>query len=152
MQTSIDTVWRGVPTDGDALFFPSILFNDGGAEGWLTLRVIGNVGPGGPTRGLLVEFADVASVCGYSETAYWSFAEAAHRPQHFLNIIETSTEPARMAELGRPGLVHYLLCGGDMCCEVLAADHRHITAFDTELELEEQALRRRQMELARLRR
>ncbi|MFC7380380.1 hypothetical protein [Brevundimonas sp. GCM10030266] len=93
----------------------------------------------------------MASVCGYSETAYWSFAEETRRPQHFLNIIETSGEPDRMAELGRDGLVHYLLCGGDTCCEVLARDHYVITAFDAELELETQALRRRELELARLR-
>lgn len=150
MLTSTDTVWRGIPTGADALFFPDILFSDGGAEGALGLRIIGGDGAGGPMRGVLMEFNGVVSVCGYSETAYWSFADAIHRPQHFLNVIETSPEPARMAELGRFNLTHYLLCGGNMCCEVLAGDRYDVRAFETHGGLEEEALRRRTQVLAHL--
>lgn len=135
---------------GDALFFPSIIFSDGGAEGSLILRVIGRPEGGGPAQGFLIEFHHVEAVCGYSETVYWSFADAIHRPQHCLNIIESSMEPSRMAELGRTNLVHYLLCGGDMCCEIVASDRYVITTFDSEDALEREAVRRREAELSRI--
>ena len=153
MHTSIGTVWRGIPTDGDALFFPSILFSDGTAGGgWLTLRVIGTDGKGGPTSGVLIEFHDVASVCCYNESDYWISAEATSRPAHLLSVIETSPEPARLADLGLSHLVHYLLCGGDMCCEILASDAYRVMRFDDEVALEEEALRRRRREVMRMRR
>lgn len=135
MQTSDDTVWVGVPSAGDQLFFPSVSFGPGGAEGTVTLLVVGGRRDGAIAPTLIVYFQTVVSVCGYSETAYWSLAEARHRPRHFLNVIRNSPLAARIK--GRlpwyDAIQHYLVCGGDMCCEVVATDYS-IAEYQTEAE------------------
>jgi len=134
MLTSAGTRWLGVPSPMDALFFPSVTIGDGGVEGDLTLLVSGDSRTY-PGPSFLITFGNVESICAYSETLYWSLAAEPTRPQHVLNLILESPLLRRVAERGGNGgvdrLAHFLVCGGDMCCEVLAADCYGLRTFDT---------------------
>lgn len=151
MHTASDVVWTGVPTAADELFFPSITFGEGGAEGWLTLLVAGRVGPQGPVRGYMFVFQHVEAISGFSETVYWSLAQAAHRPPAFLNTIENSALLEQIQQFREADyLRHFLLCGGDMCCEIVAGMDCEVIAFESERALEEAAIQLRQDAIALL--
>ena len=114
MQTDAGIRWQGIPTPMDRLFFPSIAFGGGGAESCVTLLVAG-------TPSFVLRFTDVQAVCGYSETVYWSLAAERSRPVHALNLVLGSPLLASLrAFRHEPRLEHFLVCGGDMCCEVIA--------------------------------
>ena len=143
MHTTHDIRWRGIPTAVDELFFPSIEFGEGSTESGVTLLVSGNLRTGEPGPGYMVEFHHVQAICGYSETVYWSLAEADHRPDRFLNAIEGAALPERVRPLRGLQLGHFLVCGADMCCEIIAADYYDIMAFEDERSLHEAMVRRR---------
>lgn len=148
MHTHKGVVWTGVATALDGLFFPGISFGEGGAEGRLVLIVGGRLNGGPDAASFLIQFDDVQWVGGYSETVYWTLAEANHRPVHALNIIADSSWPKRLEAIGRGDhYAHFLLCGGDMCCEVVAASEYSINAFDSEDGAEEELERWRQHNL-----
>ena len=135
MQTGSGTSWRGVPTPMDNLFFPSIAFGGGGTEGDVTLLVLG-------TPSFVLRFAGVEAVCGYSETAYWSLATEDTRPQHALNLISGSPLLERLAGYRQETrLAHFLVCGGDICCEIVAYDSYALTPYASQ-DLAEAALAR----------
>lgn len=145
MHTHKGVIWRGVATALDSLFFPSVSFGEGGAEGWLALLVAGRLNGSPDSASFLIRFDDVQWVGGYSETVYWTLAEAKHRPAHALNIIADSSWPKRLEAIGRGDYhAHFLLCGGDMCCEVVAASEYRISAFASEQGAEDELLRWRQ--------
>jgi hypothetical protein len=94
--------------------WPSISFG-GGGMGQASFLVEGS-----PAFVLL--FNRVEAVSAYEETPYWSLSEEKTRPQNALNIIQATPLLLRLrAFRDAPELEHFLLCGGDMCAEVIAA-------------------------------
>lgn len=135
MQTGSGTRWHGIPTPMDNLFYPSVMFGGGGAEGQVALLVIG-------APSFVLRFDLVEAVCGYSETLYWSLSTDTARPQHTLNLIQGSPllDQIKAFRQDTP-LAHFLVCGGDMCCEVIASNAYALTAYDSQ-DLAEAALAR----------
>jgi hypothetical protein len=135
MQTDVGTRWQGIPTPMDRLFFPSIALGGGGAEGYVTLLVA-------DTPSFVLRFTEVQAVCGYSETVYWSLAGERSRPVHVLNLVLGSPLLARLRVFRHePRLEHFLVCGGDMCCEIIAFGAYVLSDYPTS-ELAEAALAR----------
>lgn len=99
------------------------MFADGGAETTLTLLVTGERQDKTSRLAVLLRFHHLQSICGYSETVYWSQAETERRPTHLLNRIEASPLLHQLKTFRNdPGLTHFLVCGGNMCCEIIAAE------------------------------
>lgn len=135
MQTSKDTIWVGEPTPGDALFFPSLEFIQMPCE--LAILASGRQLDGAPPFVQMFIFHDVQVFSAFEEALYWSHAETALKPCHLLNHVETS--PLRDAVMslrggdGCPDLVqHFVICGGDFCCEVVASPYFESAVFRTE--------------------
>ena len=135
MQTGAGTGWQGIPTPMDKLFWPSISFGSGGVEGSIALLIAG-------APSFVLRFGSVEAVCGYSETVYWSLASENTRPSHTLNLVIGSPLLDRLREFrGDPLLELFLICGGDMCCEVVARGAYALSEYPTH-ELAEAALAR----------
>jgi hypothetical protein len=73
-------------------------------------------------RYFVLRFVNVEAICGYDETVYWMLAEEPSRPHHILNLIQKSSLVERIIPF-RPvsTLSHFLICGADMCVEIVAA-------------------------------
>jgi len=133
MQTAAGTVWKGIPTPLDNLFFPSIEMAGGF---WNRANFLVR-----DKQPFVVSFGNVESICAYEETPYWTFAEESSRPGHALNLIVGTELLARIeAMYSGSRYFHFLLCGGDLCAEVLAQGYA-IKRFDCEADAE-QALAR----------
>jgi hypothetical protein len=66
-------------------------------------------------------FDPVEAICAYEETTYWSLAEEQARPRHVLNLISDTPLLLRLRDFRHaPWLWHFVVCGGDMCAEVVA--------------------------------
>jgi hypothetical protein len=126
MHTSLGTRCTGVSTPLDETFYPSISFGPGGAEGEVTLLLTDK-------RYFVLRFGNVETVCGYSETVYWTLAEEPSRPYHILNLIQRSPLVERIIPF-RPvsSLSHFLVCGAQMCVEIVAADAYDLREYSTQ--------------------
>ena len=129
MHTQLGTRWEGIPTALDRLSWPSIQFGGGGAPGDVDLLVLGaHAEPSFVLRLQGVEF-----IAAYDETVYWSLAEEPTRPQRALNRIQNSSLlPAILKVHPSKISAHFVLCGGDMCCEAIAYDEFAVTEFASE--------------------
>jgi hypothetical protein len=137
MHTAAGTVWKGIPTPLDGVNnWPSIVLT--GAVG-LPHFLVDCTSTSRPSGVFVVSFTNAEAVCAYEETPYWFFAQEATRPGHILNMIIGTDLLAKIESL-YPGsrYFHFLLCGGDMCAEVVALGYA-IQEFRT-LEKAEQAL------------
>ena len=102
-QTDAGTRWQGISTPMDKLFYPSIAFGGGGAEGYVTLLVAG-------PPSFVLRFDHVEAIRGYSETVYWSMAVETSRPRHALNVVLDSPLQGRLREFRhQPRLEHFLI-------------------------------------------
>ena len=125
METQAGTRWKRVETELDDLWFPEIEIAHGGAsEVWLSL-----VGGSHPSdrkfdgnRFYSVRFQGAEFLCVVEERVYWSVCEESDRPSAAISEIENS----KLLEKIRPHIAdtlkHFLVCGGNVCCEVIAYD------------------------------
>lgn len=114
METGNGTTWQGIPTALDRTFFPSITIAGGGFGGNISFVISG-------APAFILNFRNFEVISAYEETPYWTLAETNDRPLHTLNLIVDTPLVLRLRDLlHKPSLSHFLLCGGDMCAEVVA--------------------------------
>lgn len=138
METRAGTLWIGLPTPGDAMFFPSLEFIQPPMRSLAVLISDGRQNAETPLCQLLL-FQDVQAFSAFDECLYWSNAETPRRPIHLLNRIENSS--LRKAAMGLRGgddalpggqLEHFVLCGGDYCGEIVASPVFECASYGSE--------------------
>ena len=147
METPADTLWIGVPTPGDAMFFPSLEFIQPPMRSLVVLVSDGRQDADTQLFQLLL-FQDVQVFSAFDECLYWSHAESRRRPIHLLNRIENSSLRKLAMDL-RGGddalpsgqLEHFVLCGSDYCGEIVASPVFECANYGSEADARD-ALRR----------
>ena len=126
MHTQAGTKWRTIESEVNHAGWPSVEFASGCAEGTVSLLVAW------ASQAYLLKFHLVSMALGCSETLYWTLAEEKTRPQAVLTEIENSAMVADCERVRGGPLKHFLISGGDMCCEIIAHEAFDLTRFESE--------------------
>ena len=133
MHRHLGTRWQQHETELEELRYPDVAFLSGATEGDLSLLIVGPT-EAGETRYYVLTFYGVQIVESYAELFYSVLGEVDSGPGCAFSTITNSQLLPRIEERLGGGFAHFVVCGGNMCSEVVADEHFVLRRFASEQE------------------